>query len=142
MCYNELTFLKFRRPSHSCTKSCTQSEEHEEVVIEEDIEDADWICCLDPVCGRWRHVTKNILDAYEHTFECSFLAPAVCEDSCDWCQVIGNPSCDSVGCLADGLAAAANICASSVVKTRLSANTSANSSANSPPFPISTISAL
>ena len=60
------------------------------------------------VCGRWRHVTKNIIDAYEHTFECSFLAPAACKDSCDWCQVI-DPSCDSVGCLADGMAAAANI---------------------------------
>ena len=82
--------------------------EHEGV-IEEVIGDADWICCLDPVCGRWRHVTKNILDAYEHTFECSFLAPAVCEDSCDWCQVIDNPSCDSVGYLADGMAVAANM---------------------------------
>ena len=76
------------------------SEEHEEV-IEKDIGDTDWIW--------WRHVTGNILDAYEHSFECSFLAPAVCEDSCDWCQVIDNPSCDSVGCLADGIAAAANM---------------------------------
>ena len=63
---NQVILFEIKDSSFFLHQILHASEEHE-AVIEEDIEDADWICCLDPVCGRWRHVTKNILDANEHT---------------------------------------------------------------------------